>query len=482
MGFLVVPDAAIRRWCGPRWRIADSRRIRAAAALSELAAAHLPELAHGDFSPGPLQTDLAVPGAAELFLEPPGPRSSVYGTLEFQTPIAEIPLCRVTTAEAEAYRRFREGYQANWRRYFDPIAVRFTAAPERVGVDLTVMPLIEGTEYGEFISLTRGGSIPPGAGDPHPGALVHFALALNPEAPMLRQASSLLSGAARTPGANVLAWLGGSVAVYADDDPFWGEMTKAANPIRFLENEYYRLPLALHCEVKDTLGLAAFLTTLRAFAEQTAPGMTVWETLKHGDQAYVKVSPSPAAQGHGELGKAAIYYSPAPGAFLVSLNEAVLKRALDRRAGRKPDGPDRSAGASTPECWIGSSLGLKVDARAWGPLQALCREEYEQALERRAWANIPILNEWKRLFPGEDPLKVHERLWKVKLLCPGGGAYVWNERYRTLESTVYGHPGDPRKLEPAPFPLAGVLEASFGLTFENSGLRARAELTQKPPR
>jgi hypothetical protein len=38
--FLMVTDAAIRRWCGPAWRIGASRRTRAAAALSELQARH----------------------------------------------------------------------------------------------------------------------------------------------------------------------------------------------------------------------------------------------------------------------------------------------------------------------------------------------------------------------------------------------------------------------------------------------------------
>src|SRR5690606_13448613 len=32
---LVLSDATIRRWCGPRWRIGASRRLRAAALLAE---------------------------------------------------------------------------------------------------------------------------------------------------------------------------------------------------------------------------------------------------------------------------------------------------------------------------------------------------------------------------------------------------------------------------------------------------------------
>ena len=43
----------------------------------------------------------------------------------------------------------------------------------------------------------------------------------------------------------------------------------------FLEH----IPLALRAEVKHPLVLAAFLTALRAFVEQMAPGMTQWERL-----------------------------------------------------------------------------------------------------------------------------------------------------------------------------------------------------------
>ena len=48
--------------------------------------------------------------------------------------------------------------------------------------------------------------------------------------------------------------------------------------------------MAPYCEVKNPLGLAAFLTTVRAFAEQSAPRMTIWESLEYHGQAYVKIT------------------------------------------------------------------------------------------------------------------------------------------------------------------------------------------------
>src|SRR5207302_3185160 len=144
-GFLVLSDATIRRWCGPQWRIANARRTRAAAALAELQAAHLDELASGQAKPGCVATNL--PEIGDVFLTTTGVFSPTYGTLDFLTPISEMPLTQVTQAEADAYNRWRDGYQQNWSQVFDPIALRFSMKPERLSAELSVIPLIAGTEY-----------------------------------------------------------------------------------------------------------------------------------------------------------------------------------------------------------------------------------------------------------------------------------------------------------------------------------------------
>ncbi|MHC4593093.1 MAG: hypothetical protein ACYS8L_10425, partial [Planctomycetota bacterium] len=137
---LIVPDGAIRRWCGPRWRIGASRRTRAAAVMSELQARHLNELVSGQVTEVALETDLPVPGGGDLSLGPAGVTSSLYGNLAFLTPISEIAIEKVTQAEANAYRSWRNRYHRNWRQYFDPIALRFSVSPSLLAADVTVMP------------------------------------------------------------------------------------------------------------------------------------------------------------------------------------------------------------------------------------------------------------------------------------------------------------------------------------------------------
>jgi hypothetical protein len=100
-------------------------------------------------------------------------------------------------------------------------------------------------------------------------------------------------------------------------------------------------------------------------------------------------------------------------------------------------------------------------------------------MQASAWGNLAILNEWKRQYPDRAPVEVHRRIWQSELVCPGGGKYVWNERYATMESTVYGHPGEPKQGPAAPPVLSNFRTAEFGLTFEPQGLRAQAALKRE---
>src|SRR5262249_36553881 len=159
-----------------------------------------------------------------------------------------------------------------------------------------------------------------------------------------------------------------------------------------------------------------------------------------------------------------------PSSLVVTLNESVLKRALDRHkvqlADSKSSGKEtlppsdgereKNGGAAVTKSkdvgsnashaypWLGTNVCLRIDQSFVPMLEALFREEFRPAQQRLAWSNLPILNEWKRRYPKQDPLKLHEQFWQTKLVCPGGGRYVWNEEWQTMESTVYGHPGQPK--------------------------------------
>ncbi len=175
----------------------------------------------------------------------------------------------------------------------------------------------------------------------------------------------------------------------------------------------------------------------------------------------------------------AIYYTSVGGALTITLSERVLQQAIDRMLAKKPaedTGKTASKPVEAPHLWLGSNVALHVDSRILEIANALGREQYQQRMQVQCWNNLPILNQWKRLFPDRDPVAVHSQVWGVTLVCPGGGKYVWNEKYGTMESTVYGHPGEPKEGPPAPPVLSGFASGDFGLTLENQGLRAQVEL------
>jgi hypothetical protein len=471
---IVLTDATIRRWCGPQWRIANSRRTRAAAALSEAQAAHLEELVSGKVKPGNAVVAASSAELGDIRVTRNGVISSIWGTLDFLTPIAEVPLAKVTQTEASAYERWQESYQQNWRQFFDPIAIRVSANPRQISAEVTVMPLIANTEYRNYISLTRDSSIAPDGGDRHAEALAHFTMSINSKSELLKPAGELLGTVNSTLRANPLGWLGESISLYADKDPFWEDLIQSGSGMGYGGSNYHRLPVALHCEVKSAIGVTVFLGALRAYLEQTAPKMTVWENAEHNGQAYMRIS-SAEAPGQGEFSKLAIYYAVTPKSLVLTLNEALLKRALDRQAARAKSADFVSA--SKP--WLGTNLCLQVDPQFLRALEALSEEKYQNAQQLLSWNNLPILNEWKRLFPSRDPVQLHEQFWQTKLICPGGGSYVWNAKWQTMESTAYGHPGEPKAGPKNNFPLARFNGANLGLNFEQQGLSAKVALDRK---
>jgi len=501
---LFLSDATIRRWCGPLWRIADSRRVRDLAVLSELQAANLPALAARTVEPKLLRTDLRLSTAGDVQLAATGVYSSAVGSLDFMTPIGELELDRVTKSEADAYERWRDGYQRNFSWAFDPIALRFNVAEDKLAADMTIMPLIDASEYREFIAVSKGAKLKPTSGDPH-GAVLHGALAFNRESPRVKEISNMAAMWAPQLKVDPLGWMGQSIAVYADDSPLWDELAKLktdAERHKFVQDQGYQFPVAVNFEVSSAFKATAFLVALRGFIDQVGPGMVAWETREHGEYSYVKIRPTEKAVRPGQPEeKLAIYYCLTSEALTLSPSEDLIKRVLDRHVARsaksqpieapvrreKDDPKVANVPVSVAETavaagsieWLGESLCLELGDRAIQALATLSAREYQSQMRTQSWRNIPALNEWKRLFPDQDPIALHERLWGAKLVCPGGGKYVWNEQWRTMESTVYGHPGEPKVGGDVPPQLRDFKGARFGLTFEEQGLRAKAELKRR---
>ncbi len=465
---LLVTDAAIRKWGSARWRILDSRRTRAAALLSEQVAQQIDSLAAGSEKNTSIKKEALPLELGEVVVGADGVRSSLYGTLGFLTPIAELPLSKVSEAEAAAYTRFRNAYQNNWRQYFDPIAIRFEVTPHRIKADLSVLPLIIGSEYHELISLSQGELLKQSSGDPHASSIFHLILAFNGKSPFVQSTGGFVSG--MTQGiTDPLGWLGNSGAIYLDSAPIWEELKQSKEHDKFLEEHYQMLPVALRLEVKDSLKLTMVLSALRAFANESAPGLTTWETRTYLEQPYVRVASQPSPSQPPNSPSPAVFYVATPGALTVSLNEVMIKNAIERMKGRP------NSGITTMPWAQDSNVAVAVNKQALDIFKNMGSEYQGESVRSQAWSNIYILNELKRLFPEKDPQALYETLWHTSLSSPQTGDYVWNTEWQTMESTLFGHPGQPKAVQQRFGVVDNITSGNVALSFENNGLRVKAE-------
>jgi hypothetical protein len=473
-GFLILTDDTIRRWCGPEWRIGASRRLRAAAFLSDLNARHLPDLAAGQ-TPG---EGTVTPAEAEwlggISWSHAGARSERYNDLGFLTPISELDVENVSAEEARAYERWRTAYEAEWQEFFDPIAISFAVSKERIGVDVTVMPLIASTEYRRVRDLAGSLIVAAGSGDPRSDALAQIALAVDPHSEPMQMVAGMGQMFGGNFGMNPLAWMGGTVSLYLDDDLFWRALEGAGEREMFLMQNFGQIPVALHIDSKDPPRLAFFLSGMRTMIEQTAPGMLRWETRTHGDHPYVALVQAESARGmDAELSSFTIFYAARRDALVVSLNEDVIRRSFDRHEKRK-SGEKSDAGE-----WLGNHLNLKFNQQGLRVLDAVFDNEHQEQLHVISQAFLPLLNDWKVRFPERDSLELVRSIWRIEPLCPAGGEYVWNDEYKTYESTEVGSPASPRFASKRPAILRQLERINLGATFENDGIRARGELFRR---
>ena len=250
-----------------------------------------------------------------------------------------------------------------------------------------------------------------------------------------------------------LDWVGDHIAVWVDEDAEYFERVKDADSAdMFLEEMLPGLPIGLRIETKNPLAAAAFLTSVRGLMKESLPGMFEFETRSFEGREYVAVV---SQEGLGFGDTPTVFYAATPRGLVVSFSAGVVERALAR-----------SGEEAIPNDWRdrGVSLTVRGETRELVAVEGL-NVAAEEQMRAKSWRNLPVLNEWKRMGV-DDPVQFHADRFGARLVCPGGGAYAWNEAHGTMESTVYGHPADPREGPILP-PALGALELlDFGLAFE----------------
>lgn len=358
-GFAFLGDRFIAEVVGPRQKVLAARRQQA---LAELLAPGYAALLYGwlEGKP-PADTEALVAaglldrgelrhaGGEDIVFEPGKAARSRWGSPASLTPIYDLPApTMVTEVERNAYDQFARGYQEYWRQFIDPIAIRLdveegTGDAALATIDVRVLPLIEGSDYGELEAIVGTERIDVPAIDD--GLQAVWAVGADSQ---LRRELDRMANMLSNKADVGLGWLGDWVMLGTLDRRALVDVLAAvqediqlppAAPVdsraRDLELAQLggKLPIYAAAQVRNPMALTATLTAIRATVNEVSPGMVSWgEHSRYRDFPIVRVGVDPKAPGDfGAFAEAiALYYVQAGDALVLALDPAVLEALVDR--------------------------------------------------------------------------------------------------------------------------------------------------------
>ena len=509
--FLFLSDAHIRNLVGPRWKLAEQRRIRCAAMLQT--ESHAADLFRIERRRAPASLDemvnagLLTPtvticpdgGKHSLDAATQTAKCSLHGRLGALVPVGELPLERVTKEEQSVYERFVSEYQQYWRQYFDPIGVR-VGLRDGVTVDTVILPLVENSVYNLLKELTGGGTVPASTLLIPSKTLFHAQAALGPE--LMEKGLRILHDVqrhARLPQVDPGRVFGPDVTfglydreLLFDFDVYQFFGTELSQ--RWGVDGFLMLPVlaALNLPTYVTLGLrdpAAFqrlldglLTMARALEDQQdeSARMNQWFSFDAYDLPEYGGHPVHAL-GIKLLGllKWRLFFTVLGDRLVVASKEFVLRDLVDLFAARPAAPPTGTTNSPT------ASLRFLLDRRAFDRILADVHLSWAEHARRACLGNLPAV-EAAVLASGTGTLD-DARHWSLSrrghaFFCPDLGEYRLDPDTGRVSCSLHGDRWTPRQSQvPNALPKsAAFLEklgpATVDLSFTPEGLKTHVRL------
>ncbi len=461
--FLMLSGAAVRQWRSAADRIASTRRTYAAAVLADETARRMDDLVNGIEEPQTLTPRYRVPGMGPVTLTSQGITDATYGSNGFLTPVSELRRNFVSKSEVLAFEKWKNGHQQYWKKPLHGLGLRLCVGQNNVAADVTVMPPVLSFNYGLLLTFSKKEPFASDTGQRHPDSIFHFAMNLPTVFEYIMGPNF---------SAHYETAMEGPVTLYLDRDPFWEEAAKQNYISDAMFNEPHRVPLAISVGVTNAKKLT---NELKLHENRGFIALT-----EHKHRGHTWYHRTPTAIGRKKYFGALDYVSNVvilPDSMHVSPNPKMIEAAIDRYVDRQQLAEKGKPILDNEPKWIGSNMGLQIRPPT-DVIDGFTQLHLARRLRGQSWSNLWILNEWKSRYPKHDAVALHERIWKSRLRCPGGGSYVWNEEFRTYESTAFGHPGQPRTpKELKSFNVYhNIKHGNFGVTMEEQGLRARVEI------
>ena len=385
-GFAFLSDAFIRRLAGPADRIKQSRRAEAMASLQMATNGALLNAWHNARIPQNTRqlTDSGWVTPRDLQNSGGGVEwngelasSERYGTIRFATPLLELPIDWITADEKAEYERFRTDYNQLWRRFFDPVGMRFHQNGDATVVEAFILPLVASRDYEILRALSQGGPAKLDLSKVSSKTMLYLMSSLSFPRSFFGNSESL----------------NGSVFLRVDDDKVIKEIveqlidmerngrdSEIAAP-RFLQ-KLGKLPLLLGVEgdvvesIKPLLPQLELWLRLEEF-QRTYRGITIEERRLPVDHELIKHFNLPGAK---EVYQPTFYYAEIGQGLYFSLREEMIKELIDQhndKASAKHKGPDVNAA-------------VRLIPKAASDTRAALNMYFEWQTHRRALMSNPV--------------------------------------------------------------------------------------------
>jgi hypothetical protein len=508
-GFLFLSDPFIRNLVGPASKIKEKRRLEGLTGLTMATNAALWHAWQTGKPPADLQAGLTAAGLTPADLEtldqPAVTWDAVrqlavggrYNTIHFATPLVELPIDRVTREEAADYDQFRQQYLGLWRKFFDPVGMRFRVRDGDVGVETFILPLIQSTEYAELRRTAGGGTVPLDVSQPTATTVAQAFTHLAPDAPVRHMVMSQLTslGVGKR-----IQWLGNWVVLRFDDSPAYAKLaamndrgTPAMND-EFIET-VFQVPVTFGVQIRNPLVFAGVLTALRTAFQNALPRAVTWEPMEpdYKGVRIVRIRATPQGMdmvARGDQAKKdrflpAVYYALTGGAWYVSLQEQPIKDMIDRTEARRRQPQDATAERRPVNSALYVSPAAAVAAKDY------VRGYLEKEAHRRALANAPVWYAFERagLLRGKDGEAARQAVLYHYLgyvpVSPDGAPYAYDSRADEVTNARHGSPRRPTP-KPAVEPdsaLGRLLETtrdvSADLRFREDGIHTAVTIRRQ---
>lgn len=252
-------DPFVRRLVGPAVKIGQLRRLQARTEMEAIAAGQLLHRADGRGATTSIEqlvelgyvprlqrvTDAILTEAGEV-------TSTLFGSLQHLSTLLDAPVTDVSNLEAKAYKSYVDRYNRFWRRFFDPIGVRFDqVSPREMALSVFILPLVDNSMYQGLRQVLIAGEnvapLPLPELDPAPVATLSFNLGEKAWLQVVESLDDMFEQMLGL-GPDILDHLGPDIHIaMGDADPIIGlgsgELTGLAGIVGGGNNEMFMIPM-----------------------------------------------------------------------------------------------------------------------------------------------------------------------------------------------------------------------------------------------